>query len=147
MSGTGRSSTITVRGYTPAAGDESEVADMLIGPAYCETLGVPVLQGREIGPRDTPASQKIAVVNKTFAEKFFPGQNPLGRQFYFGDNDDPERGENLEIVGVIGDIKYESAREDAEPTAYRPILQVQDADAYSSNCRFVRQAMLVTSRR
>ncbi|MGH9959954.1 MAG: ABC transporter permease, partial [Pyrinomonadaceae bacterium] len=55
MSGTGRSSTITVRGYTPAPGEDMEVADMLIGPAYCETLGVPLLLGREIGQRDTPA--------------------------------------------------------------------------------------------
>lgn len=133
MSGTGRSSTITVRGYTPTPGQDMEVDDILIGPAYCETLGVPVLLGRDIGPRDTAAAQKIAVVNQLFAQKFFPGQSPIGRQFYFGEDDDPERGEELEIVGVIGDVKYSSAREDPEPTAYRPILQVQDSDAYSSN--------------
>ena len=133
MSGTGRSSTITVRGYTPTPGQDMEVDDMLIGPAYCETLGVPLLLGRDIGPRDTPAAQKIAVVNQAFAQKFFAEQNPIGRQFHFGDEDDPERGEDLEIVGVIGDVKYESAREDPVPTAYRPILQVQDSDAYSSN--------------
>lgn len=133
MSGTGRSSTITVRGFTPAPDQDMEVADILIGPSYCETLGVPLLLGREIGPRDTPASQKIAVVNQSFAQTFFPGQNPLGRRFFFGDEDDLERGEELEIVGVMGDVKYESAREKAGPTAYRPILQVQDSDAYSSD--------------
>ena len=133
MSGTGRSSTITVRGYTPDPGQDMEVANMLIGPAYLQTLGVPLLLGRDIGPRDTPAAQKIAVVNQSFAQKFFPGQNPIGKQFYFGDEDDPERGEDLEIVGVIGDVKYESARDEAGPTAYRPILQVEDSDAYSSN--------------
>ncbi|MCM3901974.1 MAG: FtsX-like permease family protein, partial [Pyrinomonadaceae bacterium] len=132
MSGTGRSSTITVRGYTPNPGEDMEVADMLIGPAYCETLGVPLLLGREIGPRDTPAAQKIAVVNQMFAQRFFPGQNPIGKRFHYGDEDDPERSEDVEIVGVIGDVKYESAREDPLPTAYRPILQVQDSDAYSS---------------
>ncbi len=83
MSGTGRSSTVTVRGYTPTPGEDMEVADMLIGPAYCETLGVPLLLGREIGPRDTPAGQKISVVNQTFAQKFFPGQNPIGKQFHY----------------------------------------------------------------
>jgi predicted permease len=133
MSGTGRNSTITVRGYTPQPTENMAVADMLIGPDYCETLGLPLLLGRDIGARDTPAAQKIAVVNQSFAQRFFHGENPLGRRFYFGDEDDPERGEELEIVGVIGDVKYQSAKEEAGPTAYRPILQVQDSDAYSSN--------------
>ncbi|HET6646666.1 MAG TPA: ABC transporter permease [Pyrinomonadaceae bacterium] len=133
MSGTGRSGTITVRGYTPDPGQDMEVANILIGPSYLETLGVPLLLGRDFGPRDTPAAQKIALVNQSFAQRFFPGQNPIGKQFYFGDEDDPERGEDLEIVGVIGDVKYDSAREEAGPTAYRPILQVQDSSAYSSN--------------
>lgn len=106
---------------------------MLIGPGYCETLGVPLLLGREIGPRDTPASQKIAVVNQAFVQRFFQGQSPIGKRFHYGDDDDPERGEDVEIVGVIGDIKYESAKEAALPTGYRPILQVQDPDAYSSS--------------
>lgn len=132
MSGTGRSSTVTVRGYTPTPGEDMEVADMLIGPAYCQTLGVPLLLGRDIGPRDTPAAQKIAVVNQTFAQRFFQGQNPIGKRFHYGDDDDPERGEDVEIVGVIGDVKYESAREAPLPTGYRPILQVQDSEAYSS---------------
>jgi predicted permease len=133
MSGIGRSSTVTVRGYAASRGEDMGVADMLIGPAYGETLGVPLLLGREIGPRDTPAAQKIAVVNQTFAQRFFPGQNPIGKNFHFGDADDPERSEDLEIVGVIGDVKYDSAREEAGPTAYRPILQVQSSEAYSSN--------------
>jgi predicted permease len=133
MSGTGRNSTITLHGYTRGPDEDMGVADMMIGPDYCETLGVPLLLGREIGLRDTPAAQKIAVVNQSFVQRFFNGANPIGRQFFFGDPDDPERSEDLEIVGVIGDVKYSSAREAVEPTAYRPILQVQDSDAYSSN--------------
>lgn len=133
MSGIGRSSTVTVRGYTSTPGEDMEVADMLIGPAYCETLGVPLLLGREIGLRDTPAGQKVAVINQAFAQRFFQGQNPIGKRFHYGDDDDPERSEDVEIVGVIGDVKYESAREVPLPTGYRPILQVQDSEAYSSN--------------
>lgn len=133
ISGTGRSSTIVVRGYTPQPGENRDVGDILIGPGYCETLGVPLLLGREIGIRDTPAAQKIAVVNQSFAQYYFHGENPIGRRFQFGDDDDPEHGPELEIVGVIGDVKYSSAKEEARRTAYRPILQVQDTDAYSSN--------------
>ena len=133
ISGTGRTSTVTVRGYTPPPGGNTDVSDLLVGPDYCATLGVPLLLGREIDIRDTPANQKIAVVNQSFARYFFNGENPIGRRFFFGDENDPERGEELEIVGVVGDVKYESAKEVPDRTAYRPILQVQDSDAYSSN--------------
>src|SRR3982751_5858559 len=51
----------------------------------------------------------------------------------FGDQDDPERGEDLEIVGVVGDVRYDSAKQEAGRTAYRPIMQVQDSDTYNSN--------------
>jgi predicted permease len=133
ISGHGRNSTITVRGYTPRPGEDRDVNDWLVGPDYGKTLGVPLLLGREIDIRDTPTSQKVAVVNQSFARSFFPGENPIGRRFFFGEEDDPERGEELEIVGVIGDVRYDSAKAEPGRTAYRPILQVQDADAYSSN--------------
>src|SRR5439155_20132212 len=93
---------------------------------------LPRLLGREIALRDTPANQRVAVVSQSFAQHFFPGENPIGRRFYFGEENDPERSEELEIVGVIGDVKYEHAKDAPVPTAYRPILQVQDSDAYSS---------------
>jgi predicted permease len=109
-----------------------DVGDMLVGPDYGATLGVPLILGREIDTRDTPASTKIAVVSQSFAQRFFPGENPVGRRFHFGDENEPERSEDLEIVGVVGDVKYDNARTAPAPTAYRPILQVQDADAYSS---------------
>jgi predicted permease len=133
ISGSGRNSTVTVRGYTPLPGENMDVDDLLVGPDYGVTLGVPLLLGREIDIRDTPANQKIAVVNQSFAAHFFHGENPVGRRFYFGDENDPERGEDLEIVGVIGNVKYASAKRESEPTVYRPILQVQDSDAYSSD--------------
>jgi predicted permease len=133
ISGHGRSSTVTVRGFTPGPGDDREVNDFLVGPDYAKTLGVPLLLGREIDSRDTPASQKIAVVNQSFARSFFPGQNPVGRRFFFGEDDDPERSEEIEIVGVIGDVRYDSAKKEPGRTAYRPILQIQDSDAFNSN--------------
>ena len=131
ISGTGRSSTIKVPGYTPTPNEDMDDADLLIGPDYCKTLGVPLLLGREIGRQDTPAGPKIAVVNESFAKRFFHGENPIGKRFQWDDND-PKHPE-IEIVGMIGDIKYESAKEQAGATVYRPILQVQDSNAYSSN--------------
>jgi predicted permease len=106
-----------------------DVVDMLVGPDYCRALGLPLLQGREIGPKDSPGSPAVAVVNKAFADYFFPGENPIGRRF--GDGDDPSTSGDVEIVGVIGDARYTSPKKKAEPVVFRPILQVQDQGAYA----------------
>jgi predicted permease len=129
MSGTSRTSSINVQGYTPIPGEDTIVQDILTGPLYAETLGVPLLRGREIGVRDTTASGRVAVVNETFVEHYFKDQNPIGRMLTF--DDETDNGTYLEIVGVIGDIKSSDPREKPEATVYRPILQIQDQAAYS----------------
>ena len=105
------------------------VADILIGPGYGETLGVPLLMGREIGLQDTATSAKVAVVNQSFAQAFYHDQNPIGRRITFEEDSDKD---DLEIVGVIGDSKYDSAKEKPDRTVYRPILQVQDQSAFAN---------------
>ena len=127
MSGTSRSSSITVRGYTPNQNENMTVGVMLVGPKFAETLGVPLLMGREIGLQDTPASTKVAVVNQSFAKAYYGDQNPIGRRLTFNQSSDTE---DFEIVGVIGDAKYDSPREPAQKTVYRPIIQVQDSGAF-----------------
>ena len=129
MSGSNRTSSIKVQGYTPGVDEDQEVQDMLIGPDYAETLGIPLLRGRDIGVRDTPAAGQVAVVNEAFVEHYFKDQNPLGRTFTF--DDDTDKGAPLEIVGVIGDIKSSDPRQEPQPAVYRPILQIQDDAAYS----------------
>jgi predicted permease len=129
MSGTHRTSSIRVPGYTPQPGEEPVVEDMLAGPKYAENLGTPLLRGRDIEVRDTVAAPRVAVVNETFANHYFKDQNPIGRTFTF--DDDTDDGAQLEIIGVVGDIKASDAREKPGPTVYRPILQLADEAAYS----------------
>ena len=129
MSGTRRGSSIKIPGYPPPPGEEFEVQDILTGPKYAETLGVPLLRGREIEVRDTASSPRVAVVNAAFVERYFRDQNPIGRSFTFDDKTD--NGALLEIVGVVGDIKSQDAREKSEPTVFRPIMQIQEEAAYS----------------
>ncbi len=130
MSGTRRSSSIKVTGYTPQSGEDTTVQDILAAPRYAETLGMPVLRGRDIELRDTAASTQIAVVNATFAEHYFKNQNPIGRSFTF--DDETDKGNPIEIVGVVGDVKSDpDTREKPEATVYRPILQIQDGSAYT----------------
>jgi predicted permease len=129
MSGTARTSSVTIRGRTLNPGEDLSVSDILIGPSYPETLSLRVLLGRSIGLQDTPASNKVAVVNQAFAEHFYAGQNPIGRRITFDEDSDKD---DVEIVGVIGDVKYRNARADAERSVYRPILQIQDQSAFSN---------------
>ena len=130
LSGTFRSSSVQVPGYTQQPGEDMTVEDILIGPKYAETMGVPLLRGREIDARDTPSSTKVAVINATFAEHFFKDQNPIGKSISF--DDASADAEPLEIIGVVGDMKQGDAREKATPSVYRPMLQVQDGAAYMS---------------
>jgi predicted permease len=130
LSGTRRSSSVQVHGYTAQPGEDLDTQDILTAPKYAETLGMPLLRGRDIEPRDTAAAPLIAVVNEAFAEKFFKDQNPIGRTFTF--DDDSDNGASVEIVGVVGDIKRDDVREKPEPTVFRPIFQAQDQGAYAA---------------
>ena len=131
MSGSSRSSSVKITGYTPQPDEDLVVQDMLTGPKYAETLGVPLLRGRELELRDNASAPRVAVVNSTFAEKYFKNQNPIGRTFTF-DDEEAEKGAQIEIVGVIGDVKWYDARDKTQPAVYRPILQIQDQGAYTA---------------
>ncbi len=129
LSGSQRSSSIVVPGFTPQPGPAPDVEDVLVGPKYAQTLGIPLLRGREIEIRDTASGPRVAMVNEAFVDVYFKGQDPIGKHFTF--DDDTDNGAQLEIVGVIGNIKSEDTREPAHPAAYRPIIQIQTQAAYS----------------
>jgi predicted permease len=131
FSGHQRSSSIVIPGFTPDPGQEPLVEDILIAPKFAETMGVPLLRGREIEIRDTSSGPRVAVVNQTFVDRYFKNQNPIGRTFTF--DDDTDNGAQLEIVGVIGDIKSQDTREPVIPAVFRPILQIQTQAAYTVN--------------
>jgi predicted permease len=132
MSGSNRTSSVKINGYTPQPDEDVTVQDMLTGPKYAETLGVPLLRGREIELRDNASSPRVAVVNASFAEKYFKNQNPIGRTFSFDDETEAGNAAPIEIIGVIGDIKWDDARDKPEPAVYRPILQIQEQGAYTA---------------
>jgi len=129
LQGTGTNSTITVRGYTPAKNEDTSVSDIQVGPNFCETMGIPVLMGRDISLQDTPNSPRVAVVTRAFAQSYFHDENPIGRRATFEEDSDKD---DFEIVGVVGDAKYDSVKEKADRTVYRPILQVQDQQTFNN---------------
>src|SRR5262249_42523262 len=77
-----------------------------VTPGYFQTLGIPLRKGRDLTERDTPVSERVIVVSESFAQRFFPGENPLGRRIQsaftrFCKGECPW----LEIVGVVGDVR------------------------------------------
>ena len=81
---------------------------------FLEVMGIPLLSGRTFRPQDDVKSQKVAVVNQTFANKYFPGQNAVGKRFTFNTSKPDE----IEIIGVAKDAKYTRQRDEIQPTVY-----------------------------
>jgi putative ABC transport system permease protein len=94
---------------------------LLVTPDYFRTLGVPILQGRPFTTADTEKSPPVAIISRTMAQRYFPGENPVGRRIRQGG---PERGNPWrEIVGIAGDVKYLGLGAADVPVYYQPQTQ------------------------
>ena len=137
LSGSRWNDDFTVEGYQLQPSDKKYVDMNAVGPRYFETMGIPLLSGREFRDEDSPATSedpperlevggqspesgpRFAIVNESFAKRFFAGRNPLGLHVCLDEKYDPARA--YEIVGVVGDAHYFGLREPAEPMIYTPI--------------------------
>ena len=99
------------------------IAVTRVSPAYFETLGVPILQGRGFLPSDTPDSPAVVVVNEAFARRFWPGQSALGQRFHTRAPDGPV----FEIVGVSADHRVQSIGEGSVPYVHFGVTQRPDS--------------------
>jgi putative ABC transport system permease protein len=96
----------------------------LIATDYFKTMGIPVRQGRIFDERDSFESTPVVIVNERFIQKFFPGQNVVGKRIMPGFAAD-ESGEKMrEIVGVVGNVKHLSLKNDDSPEMYLPRTQI-----------------------
>jgi predicted permease len=91
-----------------------------VGSRYFETLGIPIVAGRSIGPQDVRSAPHVAIVNQTLVRKYFQGVNPIGHRIDFGNAAAPNA---FEIVGVARDVKYGQLRTETPPVAYMPYQQ------------------------
>jgi predicted permease len=82
-------------------------------PSYFSTLGIPMLAGRDILETDELNRPFVAVVSESFAKKYFPGQNAIGQRFKFSPTPN-----DIEVVGVVGDIKVRGLERTSEPQMY-----------------------------
>ena len=87
---------------------------------FLDSIGVPIVRGRNFTEQDTSTSQQVVIVNQAFAKQFFPGQDPIGKHFGLGK---PEYSGVFEIAGVFADFKMTDPRAEVHPLFFRPISQ------------------------
>jgi predicted permease len=93
-----------------------DMNDLRVGPQFFDTMRIPLLAGRAFTPADFESKHKVVVVNRAFVRSYLEGQSPLGlRLGGSGTKEDP--GE--EIIGVVGDAKYDDLKAETKPTTYQ----------------------------
>jgi predicted permease len=103
-----------------AAPDDFHWAEnSLVSPGYFQTMGIPILRGRDFTAQDRPDTPLAAIINETLARQYFPGQDALGKRFYWG-------GRPLfTIVGIASDVHISALDADTPPMIYHSMFQVQ----------------------
>jgi predicted permease len=105
----------------PEAGKHNVIAWDRVSPDYFKAVGQTLVRGRSFTEEDTATSQRVAIVSQSFAEKHFSGESAIGRRFGTGT---PEHANDYEIVGVVGDAKYNNPAEPAPEMYFLPLKQV-----------------------
>ncbi|RMH20136.1 MAG: ABC transporter permease [Acidobacteria bacterium] len=126
LTGSGFILTFAIEGRGPSPPNEGPFAHVrVIGPGYFETLGIPIRRGRGVELSDDRNGKPVAVINESAAEKYWPGDDPIGQRITFDDlaDADAEEVRWLEIAGVVGDVHHEALEQDTEPEIYWPYLQ------------------------
>jgi predicted permease len=120
LSGNLWTGSIEVPGYSAAPDEHTFVSVLPVGEGFLSTMGIPLLRGRDLSPRDDENAPKVALINETLARKYWLNENPLGRHFTL-------RNVDMEVVGIVADAKYMSLRRDIPPTVYYPYIQQMDS--------------------
>ena len=92
-----------------------------VSPDYFHVMSIPVLRGRVFNVEDSAATPRVTVISEALARRYFPNQDPLGKQLNFGfppDGDAPR-----EIVGIVGDVRDDSLGQAPGPMRYVPFAQ------------------------
>lgn len=110
--------TFTLEGRPTPPGQDPLADFLFVSEDYFRTLGVPLLQGRIFSDHDQQGAPLVVIINQTLARQFFPKENPLRKRLR-------QNRENpwMEVVGVVGDVRYSGLGSEAIPALYVPYLQ------------------------
>lgn len=112
---------LEVRGYVPLPGENMKIFRNVVSPDYLKLMRIPLMTGRNFTEQDNEKSELVMIVNQTFAQRFFAGQDPVGRHVR-------GFGEWFTVVGEARDSKYNYLGESPTPYFYVPFRQIYRAD-------------------
>ncbi len=118
LSGDEWDSTMSVEGHQAKDGEDMQAFMNALLPGYFQTMGIPILQGRDFDRRDIKEHSKVAIVNERFARHFFGDKSAVGR--HIGRGSGPGTKFDTEIIGVVGDSLYEGPREGVHRQVFVP---------------------------
>ena len=120
FSGSNTSDYFTIEGRPAIAKEAEPLTEYgVVTPRYFESMGIPLLAGRDFAASDTKQSPNVVVINDAFARRHFTSENPLGHRIKLQNQErDP-----LLIIGVVGNVRNLGLDEDPLPEAYVPFLQ------------------------
>ena len=124
LSGDEWDSSVAVEGHQARDGEDMQAFMNALSPGYFATMKIPVLEGRDFRQSDAGETgvnhgdARVAIVNRRFAEHYFPGQSAVGKRIGFGGG--PRSKLNIEIVGVVADALYEGPREGVHRQVFIP---------------------------
>jgi len=110
------SQTIQVEGYVPQRQESMDIREADVGPNYFHTLQIPLIAGRDFTAEDTDSSQPVVIVNQTMADRYWHGQNAIGKRL-------EADGEWSTVVGVAPTCVYDRLGETPQPFFYFPLSQ------------------------
>ena len=124
LSGSVNSTSLFIQGRSYTVEQRDSINRLVVSPEFFQTMQIPLLVGRGFTTADTEGSPLVVVINDAAARKYFPNQNPIGQRV----GSSVENANQLEIVGVLRDAKYNSVRDEVPATMYVPFLQAGAAN-------------------
>lgn len=108
---------LDVDGYDEAVNPRAAGDWQIAAPRYFETIGIPLVDGRDFAWTDDADARSVGIVNEAFVRRYWPDQNPLGRVFRMGGPTETT------VVGVVGDVRHNGLTEEIKPKFYIPVAQ------------------------
>jgi putative ABC transport system permease protein len=102
---------------------------IMVSPDYFRALSLPLRQGRYFTAADSGEAPRVMLINETLQRRFFPNEDPVGKRINRGSDSNPSW---TEIVGVVGDAKYNGLADEVQPAFYQPLAQLQSYNVFLS---------------
>jgi putative ABC transport system permease protein len=124
LSGSNMTTDFDIEEHPQPEGHRASAPVRIIATDYFKTAGIPLREGRSFDQREQLNSPPVVIVNERFAQKYFPGQNVIGKRIQPGLSADDSGDKMREIVGVVGNVKHLSLRNEDSPEMYVPQPQI-----------------------